>query len=541
MLANFSTSSENNEGDSASSGVDGETAETPTSVREGEPDTVEIRLDDALERVAHGATVSIPSILVQRVLSLAFTAVLTNGFAANSYGLFALARRFQRYAANLTSGLMTGLSRYVPSAESDTERDLIVTFASVLLLTAATVFGGALFVAAPTITRLTGESAQFQSYLRLFAAGTPAVVWLSTAGSMFRAFEEVGAMNVTSRFVAPLAQLLVAVVGTIVLGDLMAVAIGVVGVQALVGLVAVAWLANKRGLRPRLRGSDALSLHRRYVRYSIPLFFGTFATVTQQLGFYPLIAWFLSGTAGGIFAVGVLVAGLARLPLTGINQFISPVIASLHDDGHRDALARLYHVTSRLVLFGVTPITALAIVFRREVMAVFGPTFVEYAGLLPGFVIAQYLACAAGSVGMILMMTDHQRALMVVNVVATVILLITAIPLTATYGLTGLVVSYLLMNAINNGLEVVALYHLEGFQPFTKLHLKPLVATVPLVAVGFASQTVLPGIASAIVGGIAGLIVYAVSLRSMGFTRVERRLGATLLDRYRTALNDISR
>lgn len=45
-------------------------------------------MDDALERVAHGATVSISAILLNQGLGFGFTVVLTNGFGAASYGFF---------------------------------------------------------------------------------------------------------------------------------------------------------------------------------------------------------------------------------------------------------------------------------------------------------------------------------------------------------------------------------------------------------------------------------------------------------------------
>lgn len=57
-------------------------------------DPVEARLADALERVAHGAVVSVPSVLLKQGLALAFTATLTNGFSAAAYGVFVVARRF---------------------------------------------------------------------------------------------------------------------------------------------------------------------------------------------------------------------------------------------------------------------------------------------------------------------------------------------------------------------------------------------------------------------------------------------------------------
>jgi O-antigen/teichoic acid export membrane protein len=502
-------------------------------------DPVEARLADALERVAHGATVSVPSILVHQALQVAFTAALTNGFGAGAYGLYALARRFQQYAGQLANGFGSGLSRYIPPADSARERDLVATFAAVLALGIATLFGAGLFLAAPTIARLTGESPRFALYLRVFAAGLPALVAMHTGVGLLRAFEEVVPMNLALRVGFPVGQLAVAGLAVLVVGDVVAAAVGVVAVTGLVGVAAVAWLAYSEGLRPRLRGPGAAELHRRYLRFTIPLFLAGFATTTQWLGFYPLIAWFLSGTAGGVFAVGALVGGLVRLPLNGINQFISPVAAALHDAGHRRALARLYHVTSRLVLVGTTALATPAVVFRRELMGLFGPTFVEYAPLLPVFVLAQYAACAAGSVGILLRMTDNQRALLVVNVAITAVLAVTAVPLTAVYGLWGLAASFLLMLTLNNGLEVAVLYHLEGLQPFTRLHAKPLVAAVPFVAVALLARAALGAVAGPVVGSVMGLAVFAVTMRGLGFTSVERQLGATLVERYRAALSDL--
>ncbi|WP_135854381.1 lipopolysaccharide biosynthesis protein [Halorussus salinus] len=501
-----------------------------------EGDPVEARLEDALERVAHGATVSVPAILVQRGLTLAFTAVLTNGFSAGAYGAFALARRLQRYLLRVALGFRRGLSRFLPNADSDAERDSLATFAGLLLVGAAAAFGIVLFVAAPFVTRTADEGAQFELFLRIFAVGLPAGVWLFTVTEVLRGIEAVGPLNLTLRVCFPTAQLTVGAVAAFVFHDLALAAAGVLAVMGLTGIGAAAWLVRERGFRPRLRGGDARRLRRKYLSFTLPLFVGGIATTTQRLGFYPLIAVFLSSVAGGVFAVGVLVGTLVRLPLMGINQFIPPVAAALHEEGHRNALARLYHVTSRLVLVGVTGLAIPVVVYRESVMRLFGPTFVEYAPLLPGFVLAQYAACAAGSVGILLTMTDHQRALLVVNLVITAFLTVTAIPLTTTFGLPGLVASYLLMLTVNNGLEVAVLYYLEGLQPFTRLHAKPLVAGVPLAAVALGARFALSGAVALVVGTALGLIAYGASLGLLGFTTVERRLGATLADRYRNAL-----
>lgn len=496
---------------------------------------VDPRLADALERVAHGAVVSVPSILTQRLLTVAFTAVLTNGFSAAAYGLFVLARRIQRYLRRIASGYSRGLSRYLPSTDSGTERDVLATTAAALLLGVAGAFGLGLYLAAPAVADVAGKGARFGRFLRVFAVGLPATVWLFTVAELLRALEEVGPLNLVQRIGFPVAQLAVGVVATVVFHDLFVAAVGVMAAMGLVGVVAAAWAVRTHDLRPRLRAPDASALRRQYVRFTTPLFVGGIATATQRLGFYPLIALLLSGTAGGVFAVGVLLAGLVRLPLMGINQFVPPVVAALHDADHREPLARLYHVTSRLVLTGVLAVAVPLVVYRWSVLSLFGPTFVAHAALLPWFVLAQVLACAAGSVGIMLTMTDHQRALLVVNVALTAVLVVTTVPLTATFGLSGLVAGYFLMLALNNGLEVAVLYRVEGLQPFTRAHLRPVAAAVPLAAVALAARE-LAVPRAAVVGTVLGLLAYAAVLRWFGVDPVERRLVGSLVDRYRTAL-----
>ena len=133
-------------------------------------------------------------------------------------------------------------------------------------------------------------------------------------------------------------------------------------------------------------------------------------------------------------------------------------------------------------------------------------------------------------------MTDNQRALLIVNTVITLLLIAVAVPLTLAYGLPGLVGSYLLMLTLNNGSEVAVLYYLEGLQPFTRLHLKPIGAGAVLAAVTLATRATLPATTALVVGTVAGLVAYTLVLRRLGFTSTERRLAGTLVARYRAAL-----
>lgn len=498
---------------------------------DGSPDP-ETVLEDALETVAHGAVVSVPSVVLQRVLALAFAAVLTNGFSASAYGLFAVARRLQRFLLRLALGFRRGLSRYLPVAESDAERDVTITFAAVLLLGTAVVFGAGLYLTAPAITAFAGRGEQFTTYLQVFAIGLPASVGMFATSGVLRGLEDVGALNLTLRIGFPLAQLAVAVVGVLFFDDLALVAAGVLIAMAFVALVSVWWLRRTHGVRARWRADGAAETRQQFLDFSIPLFFGSIATTTQRLGFYPIIAVLLSGTAGGLFAVGTLLGMLVRLPLIGINQFIPPVAASLHSDDQQAALLQLYQTTSHLVVTGTTFLAAVVIVFRRPIMASFDAAFVEFAWLLPGFVIAQFVACGAGSVGLLLMMTDNQKPYLAVNTVLTVVVLGATVSLTLAYGLPGLVGGYLLMLTLNNVAEVVVLHHFAGLQPLTRDHLVPLGAAIPLGAVLLAVRAVLSGPLGIVVGTVLGGVVYGTILKQVGVPPVERKLLGTLRERY---------
>ncbi len=498
------------------------------------PEDPEAQLAAALERVAHGATVSVPALLVQRGLDVAFAATLSNGVGAATYGVFALARRLQAFLMSVANGFGAGLSRFLPTAGPE-ERDAIVSVAALLTVGTATVFGVGLFLAAPAVAAVADEGPPFTLLLRVFAVGLPVftVAYALVTGTL-RAIEAVTAKTLFAQVGIPVAWLVVGVVG-VALDDVVFVAAGGVLAVAALGAVGTGWLAREEDLRPRVRGAQFRATAREYVEYAVPVALSTVATTVQRLGFYPLLAVYLSGLASGVFTVGVVVGGLVRLPLMGINQFMSPVAAALHDRDHREALSRLYHVTSRLVLVGVTALAVPVVVYREAVMAAFGVTFVPFAPLLVGFVVAQYAACAAGSVGILLVMTDHQRASLAVNAAITAGLVVVAVPLTARYGLEGLVVTYVLMLTVNNGLEIAVLYRLEGLQPFTRRHLFPLAAAAPLAGVAvLVRETGVP--LAPLVGSVAGLVAYAAVLRWLGFTGVERQLAGTLVERYRSAL-----
>lgn len=503
-----------------------------SDVQNLEGNQVETQLDDALERVVHGAVISVPSLLINKGIGFLFTVLLTNGFGATTYGIFILANRIEGYLVNVIGGFGNGIHRFLPEASTE-ERDMIVTFAGLVMMVVAIIFGTGLFIAAPLIRDMTTLGSEFQLFVRIFAIGLPTAVWLLIVIDILRALEDISLLNLAHRVGQPTVKLGIAGLGTLVFYDLVFVAVGMVLNVVLISLTLTGWLVRRRGFNLRLGGLGVVRIRRRYMQFTVPIFALRFMKATRRLGFYPLIAIYLSGVAGGVFAVGLLLGSLVGLPLTGINQLFPPVAATLHKQGHREALRRLYQVTTRLMLVGVTGLAIPIIVYREAVLSLFGPTFVNYASLLPIFIFGEYISVAAGSVSTLLMMTDNQRPLLAVNVIITMFMVVTAFPLTITFGLQGLVISYLLLNAVGQGLEMAILYRLEDLQPLTPLHAKPLLAAVPLLLICLSGRMVLSAARAPLIGSLVGLSAYISLLYMLGFTFSERRLIRSLVSRYR--------
>lgn len=490
------------------------------------------KLDDALQRVAHGAVVSFPSLIFGKMIDVAITTILTNGFAANSYGLYILAKRLVSYLEKSMYGFLPGINRFLPTA-SVQEKDQLATGASLLMLGIGIVFGAALFIAAPLITNRVDYGTRFQLFLRVFAIGLPGILWLRTINKLLEGLEEVRALNVLFRFFYPIALLSVAGIGTFLFHDFVVVAVGEVLVTVLITLALTGWLMRARGFTPRFGGGHAGGILAEFVRFSIPLVGRKILENIQGAGFYLLIIVFLPSVAGGVFAVGILVGSLVRLPLSLNNQFIAPVISDLHENDHRETLVRLYQVTTRLILVGITGLAIPLLLYRTAAMRLFGPTFVEFTSLLPIFILAQYVASVAGSVSILLSMTDHQRAAFGIEIASALILVAVAVPLTMLFGLRGLVVSYLVDRTVSNGLQMITLYYLEGYHPFTTGHLKPLLAALPFVLVALSGKLLLSTKVAPLVGTLGGLAAYGLALHVLGFTTIEHRLVNSLVYRYK--------
>ena len=110
------------------------------------------------------------------------------------------------------------------------------------------------------------------------------------------------------------------------------------------------------------------------------------------------------------FATAQRTAMLTSFVLFAVNAIAAPKFAAMHAQGDLEGLKRTAIVSVRLMLLAAIPALALMLVFPQWVMSFFGEEFRAASTALVILAMGQFVNIATGSVGYLLSMTGHERA-----------------------------------------------------------------------------------------------------------------------------------
>jgi O-antigen/teichoic acid export membrane protein len=154
------------------------------------------------------------------------------------------------------------------------------------------------------------------------------------------------------------------------------------------------------------------------------------------LGFYV--------TAGDIstFQVAISSAAIAGLVLQAINAIIAPQFASLYAKGEMKNLQKLVRYSSRLVLVFNFIATIIFIIWGKALlMFAFGADLVEAYPTTLYLLAGELINSLLGSVVFLLNMTGHEKDVMRIILMSSIINIILTIVLTSFFGINGAAIS----------------------------------------------------------------------------------------------------
>jgi O-antigen/teichoic acid export membrane protein len=158
-----------------------------------------------------------------------------------------------------------------------------------------------------------------------------------------------------------------------------------------------------------------------------------------------------------------------------VSQVVPPIIAELHAKGQRRELEQALRSVSTLAGIPAVVVLATFLVAGPFVMeTVYGSFFRQGATVLAILSCARLVAVCTGSSGATLMMTGHQRTMMVITVTTGVASLVAEILLAPTYGITGVAAATCAAQIMQNTLQLVYARLRVGIWTHARFSLEPL-------------------------------------------------------------------
>jgi O-antigen/teichoic acid export membrane protein len=193
-----------------------------------------------------------------------------------------------------------------------------------------------------------------------------------------------------------------------------------------------------------------------WARSMLPLLFiSVIQAISGQVALV-LLGMIKGAEAVGIYAVAQRSAALITFALFAVNAVLSPTVASLYAAGDMKRLQRVVTKSARIILFASVPMVISLFVFGDRFLLYFGPEFASAKMSLFILSAGQLANAAMGSVGLLLIMTGHERDTSIVfggNALLTVLLNVILIPKwgiegAATAGTSGMIIWNLLLAAL---------------------------------------------------------------------------------------------
>ena len=473
----------------------------------------------SLSTITRGASLYFIGKIVSNALKVIFNLVLTRTLGSTLYGVYTLGYTILSFFMILSRmGTGQSLLRFLPNHRDDSvRRNWYVSLAYGTAIVGSVIVGLALYVSAPLINEYTLQNYILIDTLRIFAVLLPFHTLIQLTNAVFRALERLEYQVVVADVVEPTLQIS-AVSAAFLLGySLLGAVAGLAIASLLTVSVGITLLYARTDVRPtRTPHTESI---RKFYDFSIPLTMKDLGELVYKRVDILMVGFFLTGSAVGVYRAALLVPSLLTLPLTAISQLFPPVASNLYAEGELEELESVYSVTTRWVFTAILCPALAVIVYRNEVLRIFGEDFATGGGIIALLTIAQMSNCAVGASGYLLMMTDNQYMnlynqwlLGISNVVLNYVLI-------EAYGLVGAAMATAGVLAAINVLRVVEVWYLERMTPYTRSYWKPLISGAVAGTTMYGMQFVLSGYPLLVGGSFLGLLVYAVTIFAVGIER----------------------
>ena len=270
------------------------------------------------------------------------------------------------------------------------------------------------------------------SFLSLLMLSVTAVNQASLQGLKKIVFSQV-----TEKVIKPLVILIVVVIffyirKAVILEELIWINIAAIGTAMVITLI-----LNQKSLASRIKKVKAQYDLANWASSSMTFFLLSILYVFNSRVDIFLLGLFRRPEEVGIYTIALRISEVIGFMLVIANFVMAPVIVKLFESGELVKLQKLVTRSSRAVLSVGLPLMLIIIVFRKNILLFFGEDLLDGQEALLVLCFGQFINVVFGSVGLLLVMTGHQKFSIFSLTAATGLNIILNLVLVPRYGLMG--------------------------------------------------------------------------------------------------------
>lgn len=468
------------------------------------------------------------------MIGLGLNILLARILGPAALGQFQLGLVVVQLAANFSVlGQDKGLMRYLPVLESrapESRRRLLT--GSVWFVTIwSAVLGTALYFFAPQIAEHYFHTPAMTETIRLYSIYLPilALVTLTAAGVV--ALKRADYSSAVTNMVWPAANLVlllaVVVLGGSLMGSVLARTIS--HAVALVLLLVFLFRHLPAG-RAALPASHSFG---KFLSFSAPLWLiGLSYYLLGQLDII-MLGHFVGEREVGVYSVAVRLSALVAVAIEIVLPILAPLFSELSEKEDHDAMRDLFRSVTKWIFYSALIASSVLMVFRVELLKLFGAGFAAGAPLILILCIGQLFRSFGGPTGQILIMTGKQKweilntvSLLAVNLVLNWILV-------PRWGVIGAAISTASTITAISILKAVQVYVIYRFHAFSRGHIKGVLAISVGCAISYLMRAWMvgagfPAAATVAIAGAALIGVVGLGLWLLGLDPEDRMALAAL-------------
>lgn len=410
-------------------------------------------------------------------------------------------------------GIPVAVARSLPTSVREEERRTVVRTALAVGTAAAVVGGLALYAVGPALGKLLG-SPLLGAGLGFFALALSSLIVGTLLASVFQGFSNVTPNALFLQIVNP--GLFLAFLGLALVIPPFKVtytdALVAYASSAAVTLVSLVGYAARRLPPHLLRGPGEPGARSRLVHLAVPL--GVYAVMASIAGSGDtLVLGVFHFVQVGTYSASLTLARLVQVGISAASYIFLPVASGFVARGNRRAVSLTYvTVTKWLTVLSLPLFVVFVFLPSSSLDFVYGPRYATVVAPLQIVVAGAFIGTLLGPAAMGQVVAGQARMLAVNCAVGAVADVVLALALVPSYGEVGAATAWAVANVLYSSLCLGELAAAEGYHPFRRDFVLPLVVTgVPTSVVLLVFRPNLPLLTlPAIVVGVAVAFAFVV-------------------------------